>query len=187
MRDVFDAYPDALAKIDPDDSYLRSYQALAKHFATVSTFDVDTFIVAAHAVYGWMPTILEFAIEADDDLPRAVSAINRARREFFRDGELDHLVRVVNNSLVGVSKLLHFASPQRFAIWDSNVYQFVFEKKPYHYRMNTTKDFADYHETLRRLSEDSRFPLLQSAVNAKLKYVVKPFRALELVMFYSVR
>lgn len=187
MRDVFDACPDALAKIDRDDSYLRSYQALAKHFDSVYTFDVDTFIVAAHAIYGWMPTILELTIEADDHLSRAVSALNRARREFFRDDELDHLVRVVNNSLVGVSKLLHFASPDRFAIWDSNVYQFVFEKKPYHYRMNSTKEFADYHETLRRLNADSRFPALQLAVNEKLNYVVKPFRALELVMFYSVR
>jgi len=188
MRDVFAALPGALASIDPADSYLRSYRAIAAHFRGIATFDAETFIVAAHSVYGWMPTVLELAIESDGDLDRAAAAVNRARREFFDDEELNHLMRVVNNSLVGVSKLLHFASPDNFAIWDSKVYQFVLEKKPYHYRMNNIQDFAEYHQALHRLGEDKvQFPSLQSQVNQKLGYDVKPLRALELVIFYAPR
>jgi hypothetical protein len=158
------------------------------YFRRIASFGADTFIVAAHAVYGWMPTILELAIEDENDLKRAASALNRAREEFFRDEDLEHLVRVVNNSLVGASKLLHFTSPERFAIWDSKVYRFVFNKKPHHYRLNDIEDFAKYHDVLRRLAQDEeQFSFLRSEVIAKVGYDVTPLRALELVMFCAPR
>ena len=187
MRDVFAAWEEIRHRIEPDESYLKSYSAIRMHFAAVSVFDSDSFVVAAHVVYGWMPTVLELALEEESDLQRAVNSLNRSRETFFRDEDLKHLIRVVNNSLVGVSKLLHFANPETFAIWDSNVYRFVFERKPFHYRMNSTERFADYHDKLEGLRKDTRFPAFHSSVNELLGYEVTALRALELAIFYSSR
>lgn len=187
MRDVFAAWEELRGMIQPDDSYLHYYRAILEHFASVQTFDTDSFIVAAHVVYGWMPTVLELAVDEPVDLQRAVNALNRSRLEFFNDEDLGHLIRVVNNSLVGVSKLLHFANPEVFAIWESNVYRFVVEKEPFHYRMNSLKEFTDYHEKLAALREDARFPGFHSSVIKLLGYEVTALRALELAIFYCSR
>ena len=185
MQDLFAVWEEL--RIQPDASYLHYYRAIAEHFASVETFDTDSFIVAAHVVYGWMPGVLQLAVDEPADLQRAASAMNRSRVEFFTDEDLGHLIRVMNNSLVGVSKLLHFASPEIFAIWEPNVYRFVVEKKPFHYRMNSTKEFADYHAKLKGLQEDPRFPGFHASVNHMVGYPVTAVRALELAIFYCSR
>jgi hypothetical protein len=187
MQDLFAAWEKLRPTLRPDRSYLHYYRAISEYFVSVQTFDTDSFIVAAHVVYGWMPGVLELAVDEPVDLQRAASALNRSRMEFFNDEDLEHLIRVMNNSLVGVSKLLHFASPEIFAIWEPNVYRFVIEKRPFHYRMNSTREFADYHAKLKGLREDTQFPSFHSSVNQVVGYQVTALRALELAIFYCSR
>lgn len=181
MRDVY--VLDPTAHIDATDPYIRSYRAIESHFRSVKHFDVDTFTVAAHAIYGWMPTILELHAASIKDLEAGAKLLNQARSGTLVDNDLRTLTDLVNNSLVGVSKLLHFAAPSHFAIWDSRVYQFVFERAPYHYRMNSVPDYRHYHEILNQIAEDRRFPSFHERVNRKVGYAVSAPRAIEVVMY----
>ncbi len=164
-----------------------SYRPILEHFESIRKFRPSDFIVAAHIVYGWMPTALELAIESDEDLNTATDLLNAARAHDIADEGLRTLVRIVNNSLVGASKLLHFAAADRYAIWDSRVYEFFRERRPYHFRMNSIPDFREYHRTLELIRSDPRFDSFRSSVCAKLGYSVSGLRAIELVMFLSPR
>jgi len=84
-------------------------------------------LAAAYAVYGWMPTILkrfenlvqlsQFIVEVRGlPLNNAVPLIRDAAQS-NRGGVL----RSLNNSVVGTSKLLHFFRPDLFPIWDSRI------------------------------------------------------------------
>jgi hypothetical protein len=185
LRDVFVLEPKT--KISTRESYIRSYRAINAHFASIAQFDADAFIVTAHVVYGWMPTILELAADSDEDIEAAVSALNESKSGSVTDRDLALLIRIVNNSLVGTSKLLHFASPAHFAIWDSRVYSFVFDREPYHYRMNNIADYREYHTILGRIAGDTRFLRFHEAVNDKVGYRVSPLRAIELIMYNNSR
>lgn len=101
------------------------------------------------------------------------------------DKEITSLAKLVNNSLVGASKLLHFVAPNQFAIWDSKIYAFVFDQKPYNYRVNEVANFRSYLNTLALIQTDSRFTAFHASVNAKIGYSVSPLRAIELVMFLN--
>lgn len=57
MSDVFDVYNNMV--IDRNDTYIRSYPALLAGLQPMAAQrDPYALIVMAHAVYGWMPTIL---------------------------------------------------------------------------------------------------------------------------------
>lgn len=98
------------------------------------------------------------------------------------DRDLAALRGLVNNSLVGASKLLHFVAPGHFAIWDSNIYAFVFEEQPHPYRLNKIEKYHIYLEKLGSLQRDARFDSFHQSVNSKIGYQVSKLRALELVM-----
>lgn len=55
--------------------------------------------------------------------------------------ELHILKKVVNNSIVGVSKLLHFISPEVYTIWDSRVASYLEVKD-----INNVQNFCNYLE-----------------------------------------
>lgn len=184
MRDVFQLEP--TTTIDRADSYVLSYRAIVNHFRSISEFSVSDFVLAAHAVYGWMPTILELGVDNLEELEAAVIALNHARRQRLSDEQIEELARVVNGSLVGAIKLLHFTAPDFYALWDSNVYGFVFEnRKPHHYRLRDVRQYREFERTLQPLLNDSRFPQFHERVNEKVGYPVSRLRALDLVMFLN--
>ncbi len=137
--------------------------------------------------YGWMPTILDLYLQPSKlDLASASSLLTKARNDGSLDAsELSDLATLVNNSLVGASKLLHFVAPYSFAIWDSKVYSFVYEKRPHHYRVNDVNTYADYLERLAQLALRAEFGAFHASVQQKVGYAISPFRALELVMFLN--
>lgn len=67
-----------LVKIDKKSPYLRAYPEILRYFRNVDTFTRHEFIVGAHIVYGWMPTILEISSN-DDVVDRAADILNRVR------------------------------------------------------------------------------------------------------------
>ena len=75
------------------------------------------------------------------DLQAAGDMLTKAKQGLRLEAwEIDALAGLVNNSVVGASKLLHFVAPQTYAIWDSKVYAFVHERRPHHYRVNRRSD-----------------------------------------------
>ncbi|MEQ4618292.1 MAG: hypothetical protein ABN482_09620 [Corticimicrobacter sp.] len=172
-------------RIAEGDSYILAYPHIISYFASKDIFSEEDFVCGSHMVYGWMPTILELFPESPNiGLSQAAALLSTAKRNGkLTDTELDQLASVTNNSLVGASKLLHFVSPDNFAIWDSKIYTFLFKKKPHHYQVRLVKNYRTYHRQLRELLADSRFPFLHASVNKAVGYEVSRLRALELVMF----
>ena len=132
-------------------SYLRTYPTLLAHFGK-HPLTPHELQLGALATYAWMATTL---IVREDITSDTVDAFERAREAVEPSGEdLAVLVRTFNNSLVGVSKMLHFAAPKRYPAWDSNVARAVYESGDYHVVSSVSK-YRAYVTALRgRVAED---------------------------------
>ena len=187
MKDVFDLEADTL--VHQNDSYILSYPHILSYFSAKTTFNAADMVRGAHMVYGWMPTILDLYPEAPNrDLAAGAALLTEAKcTGALADQKLDLLAKLVNNSLVGASKLLHFVAPDQFAIWDSKIYAFVFEQKPNNGRVNKVANYREYLRMLSHIQSDSRFDAFHDSVNGKIGYKVSPLRAIELVMFLNAK
>jgi hypothetical protein len=134
-----------------------------------------------------MPTILDLYTHSSKlNLDDAAQLLSKARqRGRVDDIELQRLASLINNSLVGASKLLHFIAPSEFAIWDSKVYAFVFGQRAHQYRMSDITKYRHYHDILELLRKDNRFERFHNSINSKMGYIVSPIRALEVVMYLN--
>ena len=184
MQDIFELEPNTNI---PRNSYIASYPHIASYMAALGHFTEADFVRGCHMVYGWMPTILELHAGPQIlSLSAAAALIEQARQTGeLQEVELEALARVTNNSVVGLSKLLHFVSPDHFAIWDSKIYSFVHKKTPYNHRVNRVDAYRNYLEILVGLRSDPRFDLFHASVNNKTGYQVSALRALERVMFLN--
>lgn len=118
MKDVFQIEP--LTHIDRAQSYICSYPHILSAMKTPHVLDEQAFVCGAHMVYGWMPTILEIHISESVDVHAGVALLNKARiAGRLSCEEIEQLASLINHSVVGASKLLHFVNPEAFAIWDS--------------------------------------------------------------------
>lgn len=185
MRDVF--VLERTTEINPNDSYIVSYPYFLDYFSMKTSFEVEDVVCGAHMVYGWMPTILDLYLGPNKlTLGEAAKLLSEAKSSGnLTDNEMSKLACLINNSLVGTSKLLHFIAPNSFAIWDSKVYSYIFNERPYHDRVNHVKKYRKYLGVLVELQGDQRFSKFHSSMNKKIGYEVSPLRALELVMYLN--
>lgn len=175
------------AGVPHDGSYIKSYPHFLSYFAEREVLtDVDV-VRGAHMVYGWMPTILEInpGVLPVTDLQLAATYLNRARQEALTKADLEALKRLINNSIVGASKLLHFVAPERYAIWDSRVYAFARGQYGSHAAVNSVTNYLGYLQERDKDIADERFPAFHRAVCKKVGYEVSKMRALELIMFLN--
>lgn len=170
-----------------DGSYVKTYPYFVSYLSGGDSFTEEKFFVGCHMVYGWMPTIIELNFHGEIcTAGHAVDLLQKAKNNgCLNVDEIKRLSFLVNNSVVGLSKLLHFVSPGGFAIWDSRVYKFIYNKKPHQYQVNNADIYVKYLEALQILKNDARFPNFFRIVNEKIGYEVSPLRALEIVMFCS--
>ena len=133
---IVDLYLNKKSRIQENDSYQRSYCFL-KEYANETKKGIfnaspnDQYcyarlVVLAHAIYGWMPTILEIGNSDQVGQLNIVKAIRKINTGLISDysnfiEEIRILARFTNNSFVGLSKLLHFLFPENYAIWDNNI------------------------------------------------------------------
>ena len=165
-------------EINTKNSYLRSYPHFIRFFETIETLDVPDIINGAHMVYGWMPRVLNLGEVKTNHL----DLFNRAKNgELLDTQELAGLKILVNNSIVGLSKLLHFISPKQYAIYDSRVLSYWIGKNTDTYK--TPIYYLEYLSFLRNLKEDDRFTPIFTMIQKQLDYEISAFRAVELVMF----
>ena len=119
-------------------SYLQSYPHLLSYLASCNSITETDYICAAHMVYGWMPTVLTLHFENPaTNLKTVVALLNKAKNGDSllpkkEEEMLSQLAKMTNNSVVGASKLLHFTNPDKYAIWDSKIYKFIFRKDANH-------------------------------------------------------
>ncbi|MGB5108896.1 MAG: hypothetical protein WBO07_03875 [Formosimonas sp.] len=168
--------------LNENNSYLRSYQAILQQTTDKENLTFEDIIGLAHMIYGWMPTVLKLRFE-NVSQEEIVRIVNAARHRRLDSKEIDLLKIFVNNSLVGTSKLLHFVAPQTYAIWDSKIYFFLFQKQSNHKTIGNIKTYFEYLSKLDDLEKHPKFMTFHEAVNQKLTYSVSAKRALEVMMF----
>lgn len=107
-------------------TYLATYPGMISIGATREVTNEVKFHQLSALVYGWMPRIARID-------PLHVSAAVAALGEAISATDMNYQLVPVKSisdclrSVVGASKLLHFANPNIFPIWDSNIE--VFRKK----------------------------------------------------------
>ena len=167
----------------PEDIDLRVYPYFLKFFQGRTPITIDDFVIAANFTYGWMPTMLELRGK-DPDWITAAGILNRAREERIESTEsLDFLSRVINNSLVGASKLLHFVSPSRHAIWDSRVFYYLNSKDANGYQMRNIRNYLRYTAICDEIIAWREFPEAAQRFQEHLGQQCTPLRVVELTMW----
>lgn len=137
----------------------NSYPEFLKYFRDIKTITRHNLIIGINFTYGWMPTIFDFR---SDEFDAALDILNRAKdgNRPTTDG-LILLKGLLNNSLVGTTKLLHFINPDNFPIWDSRVYRYLTGNEPHEYRIGNCKAYLDYLEFCEYFTNQKEFKSLQ--------------------------
>jgi hypothetical protein len=176
-------------EFQPSDSFLLSYREFIAYFANQEVITSHNLVIAAHFTYGWMPTKLRFRFQSqnpEEELLAAAAILNNVKSGRLVEAKQLRLLRdLINNSLAGASKFLHFVNPHLFAIWDSNVYRYINGEDPYHYQLNRVENYFAFLENCNEITLDDRFKQVHISINGKVGYDVSPLRAVELVMFMS--
>ena len=185
MRNIFDLEPHT--QVLQDDSYIISYPHILSYFSALEAIGEADAVRGAHMVYGWMPTMLDLYPETPNKtLIEIAELLTQAKNNNpLSEAQIQDVASVINNSLVGASKMLHFVAPHKYAIWDSKIYAFVHEKKAYNYRVNNVDLYIKYLEALDGLEKKNEFGAFHQSVNRKIGYEVSSKRAIELVMFLN--
>ena len=158
-----------------------SYPEFLRYFSDLETITRHNLVVGINFTYGWMPTIFDFRSDRFDE---ALDILNRAKKGNKPTiDELNLLKGLLNNSLVGTTKLLHFINPDKFAIWDSRVYRYLTGKEPYEKRIGDSEAYLAYLEFCAHLTTQKEFKSLQEIVEKQVGYSMTPLRIVELVMY----
>ncbi len=158
-----------------------SYPHFLNYFSDLKNITQHNLIIGINFTYGWMPTIFDFR---SDNFEEAVTILNKAKNDITPSAdELLLLKGLLNNSLVGTAKLLHFINPNIFAIWDSRVYRYLTGKEPHDNRIGDCNTYLDYLKFCDFLTKQKDFNALQKIIEKKIEYSMTPFRTAELVMY----
>ena len=163
-------------------SDLISYVEFINYFKNINLIDKHNLIIGINFTYGWMPTIFEFKNYQFQD---AINVLNKVKlSEGITDKEIFFLTNMFNNSLVGTSKLLHFINPEKYAIWDSRVYRYLFlNKEPNYKTISNVNIYLSYLEFCKFISNSNEFTNIHKFIKEKLQYDITAYRAIELVMY----
>lgn len=168
--------------IDPENHYIKSYPYLLRATKLLcKEMGADSAIVVSHIAYGWMPNILrnhKFSKHNENILQHAqsVASFEDARTMI---GEI--YSSPINNSWVGLSKVLHFTNPKFFPIWDSKVAE-NFDLRGY----DQMKQRYNYTYYISFIESQLNSPIVlevQKEFKKQAKYEVSKVRACEFILF----
>ena len=167
-------------RIPPYDSYIESYPEFLQYFENITSIEKHHLIISSHFAYGWMPTILNLETK---EIDRILSLLNAVKAGHLLDlEEIKTLKNCINNSLVGLSKLLHFINPGNYAIWDSRIFRYLTGKKS-PYGIDQPELYLQYLQGLNEIFENKNYIELHSIIEGKFDCQLTPMRAIEILMF----
>ena len=163
-----------------NNSYINTYPDFIAFFKNIDIISQHDLVISSHFVYGWMPTIINLKL---DNIEKALVYLNDVKKGYIlKVNQLELLKGCINNSLVGLSKLLHFINPVDYAIWDSRIYRYTTNKKS-SYGIGNVNLYVDYLSRLNEIESHSDFYLINNKISASFSYSVTPKRIIELIMF----
>lgn len=107
----------------------------------------------------------------------------RAREELAID-QLSTLAAIVNNSIVGASKLLHFAAPDHYAIWDTRVATYLGARVEASV-VAGAEQYHGYSHCCRMLAVTPEAATIATLLSEQARAMLSPMRAIELVMWHA--
>jgi hypothetical protein len=163
-------------------TYLASYPHMRATVAGFGRITGDELYTTISMVYGLMPTAMNLRRGDMKPFLAPLNALRDTGQRLAAD-ELDGLKSLVNNSIVGTSKLLHFLAPEIYPVWDSRINRFLNgQPRP---ETNSVSRYRDYLASFDRLRVDADFEPLRASIEGKLGYPVSAARACELIMYMS--
>ena len=163
--------------------YNFTYPEFIKYFNNINTITKHHLIIGINFIYGWMPTAFNFRSENFD---QALRILNDAKRGLNpTETELELLKGLLNNSLVGTAKLLHFINPDVFAIWDSRVYRYLTGKEPHSYRIGNCKSYLSFLGYCKLLTTEVEYDSVHQSICYKFGVKMTKLRTAELIMFIN--
>lgn len=166
-------------------TYDKSYIYFLKYFENKDKLTEEDLIISANFTYGWMPTILNFK---NSNFNECVDILNISKtKNRLEKIEIENLKRLINNSLVGTSKLLHFINPDKYAIWDSRVCRFLSENT-HKYFIEKTDIFFEYLDICDNLTSHDDYQLFvhQKYIDV-IGHNATKMKSVEQIMFLSSR
>lgn len=185
------ADPRVQARISAD-PILTIYGIVLSHFTSRGTLTWDDAVIGLHITYAWMPTIPDLSRPAGLNAAgrvRVISLLNAARSRTLAAGELDTLKNdFCNNSMVGVSKMLHFLNAAQHPIWDSRVAKAWYApRKAYPYTYEKPAEYLGYAQQVLAWSRSPHTAVARNRIRALSPSLngVSDLRLIELVLFHS--
>ena len=173
-------YPEAIRCIDGSEQYLRTYPELLRSTTILAKeMGEDALPAIAHMAYGWMPTILKKFSDSQSDIVGPATGCRSFEEASALIQSLDD--SPINNSWVGMSKVLHFINPEFFPIWDSRVAQHFGLK--YDYQINNRNHFLEYLTFVSENRKSDAVKRVQEAFVKEAGYSVSDVRACEFILF----
>jgi len=170
--------------ITEGDSYVDTYPEFLKFFTNLKEITYHDLVISSHFVYGWMPTIIQLRIGEKKEVLGLLNEVkNGAELEI---DQLEILKGTINNSMVGLSKLLHFINPKIYAIWDSRILRYITEHKS-DSGISDPKNYLKYLCGIKEIKGHQNFPELHKLIQENFTYQIEPSRAIEIVMFEADR
>lgn len=171
---------ECLEQEDPESTYNKSYFYFVNYFSERENLTEEDLVIGSNFTYGWMPTTMTFK---STDFQLAVIAINKAKGATrISNEDIILLKTLINNSLVGVSKLLHFINPNAYAIWDSRVCNFL-TGKSYKQKIENIDRFWSYINLCDKVAQSPRFMEIHNRFMERIGYQVSHMRTIEKIMF----
>jgi hypothetical protein len=168
--------------IEKDSNYIISYPVFLKYFKKLPKITKEELIIGINFTYGWMPTTFKFK-NSIDELDRVVELLNKARsRTVLSFEELELMKSCLNNSTIGLSKLLHFVNPKLYPIWDRKVCYYLYKSKK---RIESCHSYLCFLDFCRYITNENGFAPIKSSIENKVGYKMSAIRTAELVMFYN--
>ncbi|WP_371804792.1 hypothetical protein [Candidatus Lokiarchaeum ossiferum] len=168
-----------LEEIEIDFSYTESYKHFIDYFKNPDVIEEKHFYISTNFVYGWMPTILKYKSNKIND---CISLLNEVKSgEILNKDQLTILKSTINNSIIGVSKLLHFINPDNYAMWDSNICNFLYGSKDIANNIDRYLEYTSFIDKIVNSDEFiASFPKYQEKFN---DFTSGKIRVLENMMF----
>jgi hypothetical protein len=156
-----------------------SYREFLEYFSRIDHIERHHLIIAANFTYGWMPRTLKWK---SDEFSKVAEKLNKAKISGSRltSEDIQLVVSLVDNSMVAVSKLLHFISPDIYVVWDGQISSYLYGRN----RQISPPQYLDYLKMVDELTADPEFRTVYSFINQRVVPIqVTKGRAVELIMY----
>lgn len=163
-------------------TYLTSYPYFVNFFAAKDVLTLDDLIIGGSLVYSWMPTAL---VWKNNNFSAVVELLNKAKNSdsSIAESELLTISSLVNGSIVGASKLLHFIKPSVYPIWDSKINEILHGGNSVD--TNSIRKYQDYLDLYTAIKDHPLKEEITISLKKKVGYELTFARAFEMILFFS--